>query len=349
VLWRAAGTQGSVTIQLDTESNPPLRKFWRSYEINEDLPSGEPETLEPFHDLKDALQTELSLIPNMSADLQKIIQRKIVQVALHLTEILHIEYTTKSRGAFSVREFANSTLLILQDLGIDLDFLEIGETSDDDVTKQIEVPPEVLEDYSCAVHEGGGKDYNVPCYQDSINDKVKGMATTVMALLLCEVNVSEIKVSADTFNGNIDTAWSRHLLSLLNSDVHVATKPADLNMLLEHLKHLVHGHLASETKLPPECLGFSLRSVTVGFKVLFDKEAFTEHGKIFIMRKGRLSCEREFREHLHIDGETQNAIRFWTPGRSLKELPFPRPQQMVCLTSCVDWKLRSIASGFRVL
>jgi hypothetical protein len=176
VLWHAAGSQGSVTIQLAQIIASPVQQFWCSLVLLPRRYSNQ--ALETFYLLKDALQTELSLFPDLSLDFQNTIQRKIVQIVPRLTKILHITSASPKSpnhpSVSSVRindeafDHRNLVSMALQKFGISLDVLVPDTTSGEELkegfNQKVDVPPAMMANRSCHVYTRH-EFYTRPCGQ----------------------------------------------------------------------------------------------------------------------------------------------------------------------------------------
>jgi hypothetical protein len=316
LLWHAAGFQGSVTIQLAMDVAPPVQPFWCSLVLDIEPPPIGFAKLEPFYLLRDALQTELSSLPHLSMNARNIIQRQIVWTVLRFTKNIHLKAAAYdsptalvNTDAFSLRDLVSSTL---QDLGINFDLLKIENILDDDVMRGIEYPPMVTA-CPCDAHDTQSAGEGFQCVNKLLDTLVLGAATTATALLLCETNASQTRVSADVFNGTVSSACSQHLFPFVDADVDSWTEPTSLDMLLGHLRLLVHGEANSKAPLPSSCLGVSAMGTTITFKALFDVEAFTEAGKFLSIYPGRVTAESEFRDYIQNWYSNSNSITMNSP------------------------------------
>ena len=302
VLWHAAGSQGSVTIQLAMHHAPPVQKFWCSLLLKLDPLSGPRETLETFYVLKDALQTELSLLLHLTEDFRNLIREKIVQIVQRFAKIVHITSNIGMGGPKALindETFGHHYLVIstVQELGIEFHTSNIETISNNVVTDNIDIPRAVVKNCPCDVHRSGVTD-GACQYLEGLKRLIRGAAATAFALLLCEANASQSRVSAKVFNGTESTTLSDRLFYLLGPRVDPSRSFVTLSMLLGHLRHLVHGEATSKTEIPHYCLGVSARSTTIAFKALLDEEVFTDDGKFLAIYSGRLTADGEFREYV---------------------------------------------------
>jgi hypothetical protein len=315
VLWHAAGSQGSVTIQLAKDIVIPVPQSWCSLVLQpETRITASYQSVETFYLLKDALHTELSLFPDLSLDFQETIQRKIVQIVLRLTKILHIK-ADRRHSSFSARinnkafDHRNLATTALQKVGINSGVLLSETSSGEEFKRVLQAPPAVLANCPCSQHGFG----DLPCRQRLLTMLVFGVASTAMALLLCEADPSQIQVAAGIFNGTSATMWTDHIFSLWDFERMASERPVSFRILLGHMRRLVHGEATPELlESGDTCLAVSAGTVTVAFKLLFDEEAFTDNGLIIALYPGRVTADGEFREYVDLQspvyGEVQDPI-----------------------------------------
>jgi hypothetical protein len=317
VLWHAAGSQGSVTIQLAEDIASPVPRFWCSLTLQPRKDLAHPQALETFYLLKDALQTELSLFPDLSLDFQEDIKHKIVEKVLFTIRVLSIEARFPDpkrvkgraiRGTINASSFDHRNLVTtaLEKVGIDPGVLCYERPSEETINdkayeENLELPAGMPTICFCELDSPNGhKREHQPgsCRQYRLNALVNGVVSTVTALLLCEANSSNIQVAASIFNGTSTTLLYEHVSFPFERYQGSWGSHTTFNMLLGHLRRLVHGEATSESELPDSCLAVSAGAVTVAFKVLFDEEIFTDDGFIIALYSDRISADGEFREYV---------------------------------------------------
>ena len=243
---------------------------------------------------------------------------------LRLTQVLQIRAyfpdstTSSKRGSITQKinkaAFDHRSLVTnaLQKVGINPGILVSEKTNGEAYKEKLQVPPAVLAHCSCDLHSSTEPPqilHDLPCRQKLLDALIQGVASTVMALLLCEAYSSYFQVAASIFNGTSTTMWCKHLSSPLSDLYAFASRPVTFKMLLGHLRRLVHGKATSESELPDSCLAVSAGAVTVAFKVLFDEEAFTDNGLIIALYPGRITADGEFREYVEDRSPHLEAVR----------------------------------------
>lgn len=130
------------------------------------------------------------------------------------------------------------------------------------------------------------------CLCCRIGALIHGFGATVVALMQCVFDPSELRFQATVINSSKITPWSRAVIASEDGQVDgFATN----TQLFVHLSQLLHGSEAlkeSETLdqlTGADILAVSIDSLTVHYRVLLDSEAFDDRGRMLAITSGRIS------------------------------------------------------------
>jgi hypothetical protein len=312
-LWRAAGRNGRVSIQIAFEAPAPSNEgFSRKFKLDPEARIGQIiRDLESTYLLKDALKSELQLIPGLSYECRREIKCAIIRLFTFLStrpcftdkHWITTKEAVKITGSFPAVE--RNIVAVCQHMGIDLHdlnrevastlrsahngfLLPIKQGSEWELLPK-ENQTEIESICYCDYHAEEETHWGYTCHTTTISHIISGFATAALALLPCHFDHPVIRVVAESINGQSSSKWSTAAMKTLTDP----TARVNLPMILDHLRLLFFAEDMQE--LSTYAVAVSARAITVAVRTLLDEDAFNDSGQYLEIYPGRLAYGDCFR------------------------------------------------------
>lgn len=301
VLWAAAGSCGSVVIQIAFKSTQPPVEFARSFEL---LSTTVNDHVESTYLLKDALASELSQLTVLSSKSHLSIQYAIAWTISEMSKKVWFGFALSRKSVTISGPFGqvNKTIVsVCQSLGIELDDLEST------VTQALALRPvpinpqppgskileflgadasiEIAQVCTCTNHTGS-QDI---CLLRVVEGLILSVASTGLALIPCLYDSSTLRVNASLSKIWCNTRLARNLLSWCEETIPISS-------VFSHLHCLLVGGSNAREENSAGYVAVSGQSNTVAYRALLEEDAFSKEGKYLAIYPGLLSAEGCFRE-----------------------------------------------------
>ncbi|KAG4441122.1 hypothetical protein IFR05_003412 [Cadophora sp. M221] len=318
VLWESAGEACAVCIQLSQSMGKKCSSITHEEQLHIVLPPTTQQGQQAMaldYAIGEALAAEISFDTRITPAIANSIERAIVRVCATMRSSLrmrsrnspaYVDPNHRINGTFSNRDSNRDSDLSEQCaiLGISARNFETGISTRSQRTRawtgtviqahglQYFDLAEARQLYDICGSHGANHDKPVKiphCLCCRVGGIIHGFGVTILALMQCVYDPSQLRIQADVVGGSKLTPWSRIAISKEAKVDGFATSA----QLFVHLSQLVHGLEALKESdiidfAGVDILAVSIDNVSIYYRALLDSEAFDSQGRTISITSGRI-------------------------------------------------------------
>ncbi|KAH9203490.1 hypothetical protein DL95DRAFT_419000 [Leptodontidium sp. 2 PMI_412] len=318
VLWESAGTAGAVCIQLAQSMGKKQISIADNERFHIVVPPTTNEGQQAMaldYAIGEALAAEISFDKRITPAIADSIERAIVRLCATLRSSLRMNFRNSPVYVKSYHRINGTFSNLDSDLGEQCAIFGIspqnfetgistrsqrikawsgrdGTVIQDHGLQYLDLSEAIQLRHICGSH-GANPDRPIiilHCLCCRIGGIIHGFGVTILALMQCIYDPSELRIQADVVNSSRLTPWTRIAISGGLKVEGLATAA----YLFVHLSQLVHG---LEALKESDILGFtgidvlavSIDNVSIYYRALLDSEAFDSKGRTMTIVSGRIS------------------------------------------------------------